>query len=88
MTIESIFQQTLKPNRIILWLQRDLESVNLPITLRLQQRRGLEIRYCDDIRSYKKTYSYFRTLSRCDVITVDDDVLYKYDMIENLINEH
>lgn len=88
LTIESIFQQTLKPNRIILWLQRDLESVNLPITLRLQQRRGLEIRYCDDIRSYKKLIPTLELCPDATIITVDDDVLYKYDMIENLINEH
>lgn len=88
LTIESIFQQTVKPNRIILWLENDLKSVKLPVTLLLQQKRGLEIRYCSNIRSYKKLVP---TLSLCPdatVITIDDDVIYKYDMIENLINDH
>ncbi len=88
LTIESIFQQTLRPDRIILWLENELRNTTLPITLRLLQERGLEIRYCNDIRSYKKLVPTLTLFPEAIIITIDDDVLYKYDMIENLINEH
>ena len=44
-TIESIFQQTLKPNRVILWLgNNEWNDVrDLPISLHTQMSRGWEI---------------------------------------------
>ena len=36
LTIESIMQGTMKPNRLILWLQDDLKEEPLPYSLRLQ----------------------------------------------------
>ena len=53
-TIESIMEQTMKANRIILWLDYSFEKQPLPKALQLLQKRGLEIEYCKDIRSYKK----------------------------------
>lgn len=87
-TIESIMQGSLKPNRIVLWLGEDLRGTTLPVTLKKQQKRGLEICYCEDIRSYKKLVP---TLGKCPeavIITIDDDAIYWYDTVERLVNEH
>lgn len=88
LTIESIMQQTMKPNRIVLWLDDSYNGRPLPIALSLQQRRGLEIAFCPDIRSYTKLIPQLRQTPKDAIITVDDDVLYDYDVLEHLIQSH
>lgn len=88
LTIESIMQGTMKPNKIILWLEEELTEVALPISLKKQQKRGLEIRYCKNIRSYKKLIYTLKEFPMAAIITIDDDVLYGYDLVENLVNTH
>ena len=39
LTIESIFQQTVKPNKVILWLADDMQNTPIPQTLKNQQKR-------------------------------------------------
>lgn len=87
-TIESIMQQTVKPNLIILWLADGMRSIELPQILKNQQNRGLEIRFCKDLKSYKKLIPTLKTYPNDIIITVDDDVIYEFDMIENLIRSY
>jgi len=88
LAIESIMQQTLKPNKIILWLAEDLKINEIPIVLKNQMKRGLEIRYCKDLLSYKKLIPSLKIFPNSIIITIDDDHMYLYDLIENFINEH
>ena len=88
LTIESIMQQTIKPNKIILWLAEEMKSTSIPITLQMQQKRGLEINFCKDIRSYKKLIPSLREYPNDIIITIDDDVIYNIDTIELLINSY
>lgn len=85
LTIESLMEQTFKPNKIILWLDYIFEKVNLPQALVLLQKRGLDIAYCKDVRSYTKLVPALREYPEDAIITVDDDVIYEYDMLEHLI---
>ena len=84
LTIESIMQQTIKPNRIVLWLEDGLKDKEVPNLLERQQVRGLEIRYCKDIKSYKKLIPTLRAFPDDYIITIDDDVIYEFDVVENL----
>lgn len=88
LTIESIMQQTVKPNRIILWLADDLQGQDVPHILKRQETRGLEIRYCKDIKSYKKLIPSLKECPEDFILTIDDDVIYEFDMIENLIKSY
>lgn len=86
LTIESIMQGTVKPNRIILWLAEDeFTEEDLPIVLKKQRERGLEIRYCKDIRSYKKIIPTLRLCPETCIVTIDDDIIYEPDLLEHLI---
>lgn len=91
LTIETIFQQSYLPDRIILWLAKEqfpggIEM--LPNTLKKQINRGVEIRFCDDLKSYKKFYYSMKENPKAIVITIDDDVFYPLDTIENLVEMH
>jgi hypothetical protein len=88
LVIESIGLQTLKPDRIILWLDEDEFSIEMvPLLLLKQLNRGLEIEFCTNYKSYKKIIPTMKKYPYADVITIDDDILYPHDMIETLISE-
>lgn len=54
-TIETLLRQSMKPDEIILWLaEEQFNGIDsLPKALLEQQKRGLTIRFCDDLRSHK-----------------------------------
>lgn len=87
-TIESIMQGSYLPNRIVLWLGENMRDVALPIALQRQQKRGLEIAFCEDLGAAKKLIPTLRKYPDAAVITIDDDVIYNYDMVEKLVNAH
>jgi hypothetical protein len=85
LTIQSIMEQTMKANRIILWLDYSFKQKILPKALQLLQKKGLEICYCKDIRSYKKLIPSLQKFPDDVIITIDDDVIYEFDILERLI---
>ena len=85
LSIESLMQQTAKANKIVLWLSDQYQSQILPPVLQQQQNRGLEIAFCKDIRSYTKLIPSLKKYPDAAIITVDDDVYYHPNMIENLV---
>lgn len=87
-TIESVMQGTMLPNKIVLWLGEEHKAKKLPLSLQLQQKRGLEIEYCKDIRSYTKLLPSLKKYPEDIIITIDDDVIYPNDLVENLFNAH
>ena len=89
LAIESIMQGTLKPNRIVLWLsEQEFGGKTLPKTLEMQRKRGLDIRFCEDVRSYTKLIPALQTFPEACIITIDDDLIYEYDIVERLVNSH
>lgn len=50
--------------------------------------RGLEVALCKNVRSYTKLYPALCNCPDSDVITIDDDIMYKYDLVESLVNTH
>ncbi len=90
--LERIFAQTLKPDKIVLWLSKEnfpLQEAELPLELLQLRERGLEIEWCDgDIKSYKKLIPALQKYSKDIVITVDDDLVYELDMIEKLYHSY
>ncbi len=84
--IESLLQQSLRPDRIVLWLSRsNFPSGKVPALLRRQESRGLEVVFTDDdLGPYKKYVHALERFPESLVITVDDDILYPVDMVEQL----
>lgn len=88
-TLVSLLRQEEQPSRIILWLDEDEWNQNtIPIRLANIVDKGVEIRYCKNIRSYKKLVP---TLELCNghcIMTFDDDVMYSKDTISTIMNAH
>lgn len=89
--IECLLRQNVKPDRIVLYLSTDqFDSIdNLPKSLLNQRKRGLEICMCKgDLRSHKKYYYAMQQYPEDIVITVDDDLFYRTDLIEEFLKEN
>lgn len=86
--IESIMQQEKKANRIVLWLgEKDFDG-HIPTSLKKQCDRGLEIRRTKDIRSYTKIIPSLQMFPNAAIITIDDDIMYDFDIIGNIIDSY
>lgn len=86
LTIETIMQGTLKPNRIVLWLPEGRTVTS--IYLENQIKRGLEIRYVKDLGPQTKLVYALKSFPDDIIVTIDDDIFYKPDMIENLVKAY
>lgn len=88
--IKSLMIQSYKPDRIIMWLAKEqFPNQNLPEKIRLLENKGVEIKWCDDLRSHKKYHYALQQQNDNEVvITYDDDIIYEYDSIEKLIKGH
>lgn len=88
LAIESIMQGSVLPNRIVLWLSEAEKDYQLPKTLVNQEKRGLEIRYTQDIGPYTKLIPSLLAFPDASIVTIDDDIIYPYDTLEMLLNAH
>jgi len=88
LTIESLFQQSLKADQLVLWLSVENfpnKEADLPELLLKQQDRGLTIKFVDgDLGSYKKIIYALSRFPNALIITFDDDILYPADSIDLL----
>lgn len=88
--IISIMKQTVRPDKVILWLAREqFPDEAVPDNLKDLCELGLEVKFCDDLRSHKKYYYALQEQNPDEVvITFDDDIIYHPHTIERLIAKH
>ncbi|MDR0993099.1 MAG: hypothetical protein LBN38_00815 [Verrucomicrobiota bacterium] len=90
-TVNSLLRQSLKPDALVLWLAEDQfpgREKDLPEeALRLRQW-GLSIRWCRDLRSYKKLVPALRAFPEDILVTADDDVFYPRHWLKSLYEAH
>ena len=90
-TIETILNQTVKPDRLVLWLGEEKfpnKEYDLPQNLKRLFNFGLTIGWTRDIRSYTKLIPAVKAYPNDIIITVDDDNLYQPFLIEKLIESY
>ena len=90
-TIESLLNQTIKADKVILWLAPEqfpnLEK-DLPQQLLDLRNKGLIIDWYHDIRSYKKLIPTLKRYPEAIIITADDDIIYENNTVEKLYKAH
>ena len=88
-TLSTLLTQTLKPDLVILWLAREqFKNQSLPKELTDLQEFGLSIKWCDNLRSYKKLIPTLREFPNDIIITADDDIYYQPTALERLYNSY
>ncbi|WP_075258074.1 hypothetical protein [Herbaspirillum camelliae] len=87
LTLMSLLAQSYAPARIVLWIaHQDMDK--LPASVTDLTRHGLEIKACDDLRSYKKLIPQLQSDPRSIIVTADDDVHYWRHWLQELVDAY
>lgn len=87
----SLLTQSLKPDKVILWLAEEEfpdREKDLPQKVLDFIHNGLEIKWCKNIKSYKKLIPALQEFPEAIIVTADDDVFYPSDWLEKLYNSY
>ena len=91
-TIRTLKQQSVVPEKIILWLSKEQfphAIFDIPKELQEEFDEQFEIRFIDDdLRSHKKYFYSFEEFADKVIITVDDDIYYNSRLLEFLLEKH
>lgn len=83
--VYSLLLQRLRPQRVVLWLaEEQFPDRAIPETLAALQKYGLEVRWCENIRSYKKIVPALRAFPESLILTCDDDTYYEDSLTETV----
>jgi hypothetical protein len=91
LALRSVFNQTEKPQKIVLWLgveQFPQGEHELPNSILELKPLGLEIKFCEDIKAHKKYFFAFQQYPNNMIVTIDDDIIYPVNMLETLLATH
>jgi len=83
--IHSLLNQSVQPDKIVLYLAH---GTKVPKKLKKLEQSGLEIRFCEDIRSYTKLLPALSEFPNDILITADDDIYYPLDWFKLLKETH
>lgn len=90
-TIYSLLNQSLPPDKLILWLDEDSfpqREENLPQDLLALKDFGLTIDWCENLRPYKKLLPALEKYPDDIIVTADDDLFYQPDWLKILYDAH
>lgn len=84
LVLNSIMEQTVLPDKIILWIEnKDKEKLPSAVL----KFKGVDIEFCqNDLLSYKKIIPSLRKYRNSYIITLDDDFVYFKNTIEKLVS--
>ena len=88
-TIKSLFNQSMKPDKIVLWLaESEFKDFEFPESIKQLQKRGLELRYCENYFGHKRYYKIIEEQREDELIVMfDDDIIFPYYMLERLYDK-
>lgn len=87
--IARLLNQKLKPDNIYLYLSKEeFNNVKLPYLLQKEIKYGVQIIFCENLRSHKKYYFFLKENPNSLFITVDDDVFYPTTLVQSLYNSY
>lgn len=87
----SLLTQSLKPDKVVLWLAEEQfpdKELDVPRKVRELTRWGLEIKWCEDLKSYKKLIPALKEYPDDYIVTADDDIFYQKDWLNTLWSTH
>lgn len=87
--LKSILNQTVKPDRIVVYLGLDVNHGDIPDSLFLLQKYGVTIKEgYENIKPHKKYFYAMQEFPNDLIITVDDDGIYDKNLIKSLLQSY
>lgn len=90
-TIYSLLNQSLKPDAVVLWLAEEQfpnKEQDIPQSVLNLRGNGLTIKWCQDLRSYKKLIPSLKEYPNDIIVTTDDDIYYPPTWLELLYTSY
>lgn len=87
LTLKTILLQSVRPVAVALWIAEE-DSVHLPANVLALKKWGLEIHFCENLRSYKKLVPALSAYKGIAVVTADDDVVYWRRWLADLLDQY
>lgn len=84
LTLRSLLLQRTCPDLLILWISES-DREDLPNSVLELVQYGLNIRFCEDIRSYKKIIPTLKEYPDSFIVTADDDIYYSPNWLKVLL---
>lgn len=88
LTVKSVLKQSVPADLVVIWLatsQFPGGMKDVPVELQELLSDKCQIRWCEDIRSYKKLVPSLLEFPNSIIITVDDDIIYERTLVEKLV---
>ena len=83
--IYSLLNQSLKPDKIILWLDEEYQDMaNIPYEITQFAKNGLEFRFKKNLGDYTKTIYAMEEFYNSIIVTVSDKIYYPANWLKNL----
>lgn len=87
----SLLTQSIKPDKLILWLSEEEfpnKEKDIPKKVLQFLNYGLEIKWCNNTKSYKKLIPALKEFPNDVIVTADDDIFYPENWLEKLYNAY
>lgn len=89
LAIESIFSQTIRPSKVVLWISEKVDpQLTATPELKNLQERGLDIRFVEDVGPHTKLVYALKAFPDNSIFTFDDDIIYPVNMVQALWTQH
>jgi hypothetical protein len=83
--IRSLLKQSLRAEKIILYLGNDTKDSDIPLKLKKLTKYNFEIRTgYEDIKPHKKYFYAMQEFPEHTIITADDDLIYDKNLVKDL----
>lgn len=87
LTLRCLLSQNIKPDSVVLWIaEKDVEFLPYEVTRLI--KKGLQIRTCVDLKSYKKIIPALVAFPNAFIVTADDDLYYDKRWLSTLVRSY
>jgi hypothetical protein len=84
LTLKCLLSQTVNPDRVILWIAHEDKDA-LTTEIHKLRKDGLEVKFCEDLKSYKKIIPTLKLEPGAFIVTADDDTYYPSTWLEEFV---
>lgn len=88
LTLYSLLNQKVCPDRIILWLSDEYELLDLPYSITRFIKNGLEIRFVEEKGSYTAIINALKEFEKAINVLASDNVYYPRDWLKKLYHSY
>ena len=88
LTLFSLLNQSISPDKIILWLSKEYELSELPYSITRFIKNGLEVRFVEDKGQYNNIIYALKEFNDSIVVTAEDNIIYQKDWLKKLYHSY